>query len=103
MNIYFIIAAMALATYLPRLLPVIFIHRIRLPKRLKKILVMIPYAALGTLIFPGIMSVDEKFPAIGVLGGLAAILISYRRFNVIFTVTGSILVVYFLKLILGAL
>lgn len=63
---------------------------------------LIPYAALGALIFPGITTVDEQYPAIGILGGIAAGIISYKGFNVIFSVIGSIIVVFLLKLILPA-
>lgn len=102
MNIYLIIIGMAVATYIPRLLPAVLINRINLPEPLERILVLIPYAALGALIFPGILNADEQFPLIGIAGGITAVFISYKGLNVIYTVTGSIIVVFLLKLIVNS-
>ena len=92
MKILAVVLGMAAATYLPRLLPVFIIDRFNPPGYVMKWLKCIPYAALGALIFPGILSVEEGSPAAGLAGGAAAVAISIFKPNVIYAVAGSILV-----------
>lgn len=84
-----IVALMALVTYIPRLIPMLFLNSIKLPERLEGFLKYIPYAALGALIFPGILdSTGDRLSA--VVGGLVSIVLAYYRLNVIFVVFGGI-------------
>ncbi|HDQ14702.1 MAG TPA: AzlD domain-containing protein, partial [Sediminispirochaeta sp.] len=70
-SVWLLIFGMALVTYIPRLLPFVLIDKEKLPPRLVRMLKNIPYAALGALIFPGILTVDENV-WLGVVGGLVA-------------------------------
>jgi branched-subunit amino acid transport protein len=81
---------MALVTYLPRLLPAIFLDRFQFPGWFKKWLKCIPYAALGALIFPGVLMVDQNQPLLGLLGGLAAAGLALLEVHVTLVMAGSI-------------
>ena len=76
MNVFLLIILMMLVTYIPRMLPSFLVDKIKPSKRLKKFLELIPYAAMTALIFPAILSVDAERPYIGLIGGVAAILLS---------------------------
>jgi len=53
MSLWPLILGMAAVTYVPRLLPMVFVRGERLPRRLRLFLACIPCAALGVLIVPG--------------------------------------------------
>ncbi|MBP2655755.1 MAG: branched-chain amino acid transport [Firmicutes bacterium] len=92
MNVFYIIVGMMIVTYIPRCLPVFMIEWVVIPRWLNRWLKSIPYAVLGALIFPGILTVDKNLPLIGVIGGVAAIIISYLNLSIIYVVFGSIMV-----------
>lgn len=58
----------------------------------------IPFAALGALIFPGILSVYEDQPIIGFIGGIVAIFLAFIGLHLIFIVVGAIASVYIMSL-----
>jgi branched-subunit amino acid transport protein len=84
------IFGMTVVTYIPRLLPFVALDTDRFPKRLVRILKNIPYAVLGALIFPGILTADPN-PWFGVVGGLAAVAFSLANAHLIIVVLGSVL------------
>jgi branched-subunit amino acid transport protein len=88
---------MTAVTYLPRLLPAAAMDRIEFPTWFEKWLKSIPYAALGALIFPGIILVKEDQPLIGLGGGLVALVLSLLRVHVTLVMVGSILSVILLQ------
>lgn len=92
-----IILGMTLVTYLPRLIPLLVPGDLPLPPWLDRWLKLIPYAALGALIFPGILTVDAGRPWVGVIGGLAAAATGWLWRNLIATVLVAILVVSVLQ------
>src|SRR5690625_2597050 len=96
--IVLIIVGMALVTMIPRLLPVFIVDQINFTPWINQCLNAIPYAALGALIFPGILSVYPDQPKIGIFGGIIAIILSLFGLNIIFVVLGAIATVYFLAL-----
>ncbi|MFB5661365.1 AzlD domain-containing protein [Alteribacillus sp. HJP-4] len=85
-----IITGMAVVTYIPRMLPLVFLNSRKIPARLEGILKNVPYAALGALIFPAVLTVHDN-PLFGVSGAAAALLISFLGGNLIMVVLGSIL------------
>lgn len=87
----FLIAGMMLATYLPRLLPFTLLEGKTLPERLRRFLKLIPYAALGALIFPGILTATPQAPLAGILGGLAALALCVVRGGIILPVLCAVL------------
>jgi len=76
MEILLLILAMAAVTYIPKVVPAIFIDKMKFGKKTEKFLSLIPYTAMAALIFPGVLSADENSWQIGVDGGLVAILLS---------------------------
>lgn len=99
LSIYAIVIGMAVVTYIPRVLPTFIMGRFKMPKWVNRWLQSIPYAALGALIFPGILTVESEVPVIGIIGGAVALIISWFKVNVMFSVIGSILAVMIAKMI----
>ena len=91
--IFIIIIGMSLVTMLPRIIPAFLVERIIFKDWINKWLSAIPYAALGAMIFPGILYVKENNPSVGILGGIVAIILSLLGLNVMFVVVGAILTV----------
>lgn len=59
----YIIGGMLIATYIPRVLPFLLFKKEKVSKELYKFLTYIPYAMLGALIFPGVLtSVEGSIP-----------------------------------------
>lgn len=96
--IILIIIGMALVTLLPRILPAFIIEKMIFRDWVNRWLMAIPYAALGALIFPGILTVKESAPYVGIIGGIVAIILAYFGANVIFVVFGAILTVFLLTM-----
>lgn len=92
-NLYIIVVFMAFVTYIPRLLPMMFLKDMKLPAYLKVFLQFIPYAALGALIFPGILTSTGDMPS-AAAGGALAVILSLARANVMIVVLGGILGAY---------
>ena len=94
-----IIIGMSLVTMVPRVIPAYIVDKISFPDWVNRWLNAIPYAALGALIFPGIMSVREGEPQVGIIGGMVAIALSFTGINVILVVLGAILAVFVMTVI----
>ncbi|WP_186579222.1 AzlD domain-containing protein [Aquibacillus kalidii] len=93
-----IIIGMALVTMIPRFIPAYIVDRVNFPEWVNKWLAAIPYAALGALIFPGIMSVIPDKPYVGVLAGIIAIVLAVFNIHIILVVIGAILAVFLLTI-----
>ncbi|WP_373895618.1 AzlD domain-containing protein [Virgibacillus sp. CBA3643] len=96
--IFLIIIGMSLATMIPRIIPAFVVDKLEFRDWINRWLNAIPYAALGALIFPGIMTVTPERPYIGLIGGLVAIGLAYIGLNVILVVIGSIITVFLLSM-----
>lgn len=92
--ILLIIIGMSLATMIPRLVPAFIVDRLQFKDWINRWLNAIPYAALGALIFPGILSVIPEKPYIGLAGGLVAVLFAYFGVNIILVVIGAVTTVF---------
>lgn len=92
MNILIITVGMFIVTYIPRVLPVIVHNKIRLPVWVNNWLKSIPYAALGALIFPGIINVNKDNQLVGIISGLVAVIIAYFELNIGYVIGSAILV-----------
>ena len=70
--IWLLFGGMFLATYLPRLLPLLMVRELPFPAWVRRWLRYFPYAALGALIFPGILSAVPGRPWLAVAAGSVA-------------------------------
>ena len=93
-TILILIIGMGIATYLPRMLPFWLFKEDGLPLFWNRVLMNIPYATLGALIFPGVLYIQENIWA-GLVGGMSAVVIALLGANVIIVVLGSITVLAF--------
>lgn len=92
--IILIIIGMAIATIIPRIIPAFLVNKLMFKEWVNNWLRAVPYAALGALIFPGILSVIDGKPHIGIMGGLVAVLLAYIGLNVVLVVIGAITTVF---------
>ncbi len=90
-NLIAMIIGMSIVTYIPRMLPLVFLSGKELPPFLQGILKNVPYATLGALIVPGIFLVSEDI-WFGLIGAVSAFFLAYIGTNVIVVVLGSIVV-----------
>ncbi|WP_062352541.1 AzlD domain-containing protein [Bacillus kwashiorkori] len=89
-SIVWMILGMAVATYLPRMLPLTFFQNFTFPPFIQEVLKNVPFAILGALIFPGVLFIQEEI-WFGLFGAFVAFIIAYTGVNVIFVVIGTII------------
>lgn len=89
----------ALATFLVRALPYYVTFLDRLPKFLSKSLRLLPIAALGPLIFPGVILDYNQTWYAGLAGILAASLFAYKKRGMIIPILLSIGITYLALLV----
>jgi branched-subunit amino acid transport protein len=89
--LFLVILGMSLVTYIPRLLPALFLDQLQMPAWVHNWMKSIPYAALGALIFPGILQIQEGDMSPGIVGGIVAVILSLFKVNLIYVLLGSIL------------
>lgn len=94
--IFLIIIGMSLVTMIPRIIPAFIVDKLQFRDWVNNWLNAIPFAALGALIFPGILSVKPDQPYIGLLGGIVAIGLAYVGLNIIIVVIGAVVTVFLL-------
>jgi len=80
---------MALVTYIPRMIPFVLLGNIKLPRVLHAFLQFVPFAVLGALIFPGILSSTGDIGS-SIAGAAASVLLSLLRLNIMLVVLGGI-------------
>ena len=94
-----LLGGMMLVTYLPRLLPLFFVDKIKIGGRLERFLKLIPYTAMSALIFPGILTVDAN-PLVGIVGGGVAATLAFLKCPVMVCVLAAIAADFVVYLIL---
>lgn len=90
MTFIYMIFGMFLVTYIPRMLPALFMDKMKVSGRFGLFMQLIPYTAMSALVFPGIFQIDDHI-IVGVVGGLVAIGLSYKKLPVICVVIGSVI------------
>lgn len=100
MRIVALIIGMALVTYIPRAIPAVLIDKMRFGKKAEQFLSLIPYTAMTALIFPGILTMDKNSVWIGIIGGVTAVLLSWRKLPIMIVVLGSVVMVMVAYLVL---
>lgn len=94
-NPYFMVLGMCLVTYLPRVIPFLFVQQIQLPRFVERFLRYIPFAALGTLAFPQIFfSVGKENVWATTIATIVCMVFAWFRINVVMIVLIAIAVVY---------
>ncbi|WP_261130066.1 AzlD domain-containing protein [Bacillus sp. Marseille-Q3570] len=84
-----IILGMAAVTYIPRMLPLVAFETESIPPLIRGVLKNVPYAILGALIFPGIITFNGEI-WMGVVGALTAFVAAYFGASLIVIVISSI-------------
>ena len=81
---------LCLSTYIPRMLPVLFMDKVKVSGRVTTFLQLIPYTAMASLIFPSILYVDENI-WIGIVAGVVAVIASLKKLPIIGVVLSSVI------------
>ncbi|HHU51564.1 MAG TPA: AzlD domain-containing protein [Firmicutes bacterium] len=90
---------MAVVTYLPRVVPMIFVRKRLESPFLRSFLYYVPYAALGAMTFPGILySTGDLSSAIA--GMSVALLLSFYGKGLLPVAVGAIAAVYAIQFFL---
>lgn len=74
-----VILGCAVVTFIPRLIPALFIDKLEFPPKVEKFLNLIPYTALAALICPGVLAVDNQLWYIGLIGAIVAAGLAWKR------------------------
>lgn len=91
MTLVYLVIAMAIVTYIPRMLPLVLLQHVSLPSYVNRFMGFIPYAALGALIFPGVLhSTGDNHLESAIMGCIIAIVLALFRCNLVIVVMGGI-------------
>ncbi len=96
-NYYFLVLGMALVTFIPRIIPLIFLRDIKLSPNLQQFLNNIPYAVLGALILPGVFHSTGNI-VYSAIGAGTAVLLAYLNLNLLIVVLGSIFSIFLFQM-----
>lgn len=104
-RIVFIIIGMAVVTYLPRLIPLIALSNMKMPKLIEKWLNYIPVSVFSALIFPAILIQNGKLSLSlsnsQIWASLICLIIILKSKNLALTVlTGIMVILIFENIIL---
>lgn len=89
---------MALVTYLPRVLPIAIFRKEIKSKYIKSFLQYVPYAVLGSLTFPDIITSTGNYIT-ALCGTAIALVLAYKGKSLVLVALGAILTVYVTGLI----
>lgn len=78
-DINIVILGCALVTFIPRLIPAIFVDKLNFGSKVEKFLNLIPYTALAALICPGVLTVDNQLWYIGLIGAVVAAGLAWKK------------------------
>ena len=74
-----VILGCALVTFIPRLIPALFIDKLNFSPKFEKFLNLIPYTALAALLCPGVLTVDNQLWYIGLIGAIVAAGLAWKK------------------------
>ncbi len=92
-RVLIVVLLMAAVTYIPRMLPMVFLGDRELPPFWDSLFHYVPFAVLGALIFPGILYSTGHL-ASSVAGGAAALTLAFWGRNPVMVVFGAIAVAF---------
>lgn len=90
MKIILLILGMAIVTYLPRVIPVVLVEKLRFGPKTERFLSLIPYTAMTALVFPGVLTMDAGNLWVGLAGALTAIGLSWKKVPILVVILGSV-------------
>ncbi len=102
MSIYIYIAAMALTTYLIRMLPLVLFRKPIRSVFIRSVLFYVPYACLSAMTIPAIFSSTSSFIS-AAAGFLIALFLSIRGMGLVVVAVSACVTVYLTELILPLL
>ena len=100
MNIYIYILAMALTTYLIRVLPMTLFRKPIRSRFVRSFLYYVPYACLSAMTFPAILSSTESIIS-GAAALVTAVILAFRGKSLIVVAVASSVVVFLTERILS--
>lgn len=74
-----VILGCAVVTFIPRLIPALFVDKLNFSPKFEKFLNLIPYTALAALICPGVLTVDNQLWYIGLIGAVVAAGLAWKK------------------------
>ena len=89
---------MAIVTYFPRVLPIAIFRKEIKSKYIKSFLQYVPYAVLGSLTFPDIITSTGNYKT-ALCGTAIALALAYKGKSLVLVALGAILTVYVTGLI----
>lgn len=101
MNVMEMILLCALVTMVPRILPLFMPFLSKLPRFVKKCMMLLPVAALGALIFPLALTDFETEWLAGLLGVTTAFFVSYNKGSMFVSILSSLAVTVAILLVLA--
>lgn len=90
MKFAILILFLCLSTYIPRMLPALFMEKIQVSGKVNIFLQLIPYTAMAFLIFPTILYIDKNI-WIGILASVVAVIAALKNLPVIGVVLSSVI------------
>lgn len=97
---WLVIAGMMVVTWVPRFVPLMLSRDVPLPRWLRRWLSGFPYAALGALIFPGILGAIPDAPLVALGAGLVALVVAVKAKSPVIPVLAAIAAAALLDLVL---
>lgn len=82
MNHVLLIIVVAIVTFIPRLIPALFVGKIEFPPKVEEFLNLIPYTALAALICPGVLTVDTNYWFVGLVGAIVAAGLAWKKVHI---------------------
>jgi branched-subunit amino acid transport protein len=88
---------MAAVTYIPRVLPMLFVKERSKSRLLRSFLHYVPFAALGAMTFPGILYSTGNMTS-ALIGMTVALILAFFEKGLLEVAVGAILTVYLIQL-----
>lgn len=90
MKFAILILFLCLSTYIPRMLPALFMDKIQVSGKVNIFLQLIPYTAMASSIFPAILYIDKNI-WIGIIASVVAVIAALKKLPVIGVVLVSVI------------
>lgn len=101
-NLFILVVLMGLVTYIPRLIPVLWLSNVKLSGFWNSFFYYLPFAMLSALIFPSILYSCGSLK-LSIIGAVSAIILSLYNLNSTIVVVLGVSLVYFFNLLFNGL